>query len=420
MRRVTGPRTVALLGGMLVLSTAAAAGADEVDAGGSLAVPAIAIPQRPPPPSSASVDQPDTDLPRETPIENSLGRTRSTGSAVGGYGELTLNAPTNGPSVVDLRRVVLFVGHDFTDQIRFYSEWEVEHAVSTLDTVGEVEIEQAYLDWLPNRHFGLRGGVILMPAGIINIYHEPPSFFGVDRPDVDTYVIPSTWREPGVGIFGEIVEGLRYQVYLVDGLNANNFSASFGVREGAQEASLAYAGDFAAIARLDYEPVLGTVFGLTAYGGTSGNTLTASVGKVPVGLFDFDARSRIGGLTLRLEVAVSTIGDTAALDAALTAGGPVASLSWGGYAEAGYDLLRWWAPSTSQEFSVFDRFDTVDTQLQVPVGFTADLANRRVSDIVGIVYKPIPQIALKLDGRRQWLGNGVVYNQLDSAITWLF
>jgi hypothetical protein len=371
-------------------------------------------------PASASIDQPVTDLPRETPIENSLGRTRASGSAIGGYGELILNAPSNGPSVVDLRRVVLYVGHDFTEHIRFYSELEVEHAVSTLGNAAEVGIEQAYLDWVQSSRFGLRGGLVLMPMGIINIYHEPPSFFGVDRPDVDTYVIPTTWREPGVGLFGEVVEGLRYQLYLVDGFNANGFSAQFGVQPGAQLASLAYAGDFCVIGRIDYEPVLGTVFGLSAYGGTSGNTLTASVGKVPVGLFDFDARSRLGGLTLRLEAALLTIGDTAALDAALTANGPVASLSWGGYAEAGYDLLRWWAPSTNQELSLFDRFDTVDTQLVVPAGQVANLADRRVSDIVGLVYKPIPQIALKLDGRRQWLGNGVVYNQLDSAITWIF
>ncbi len=392
-------------------ASGASAGASVTDDGGISGPTALA---------QGSIDQPDTDLPRETPIENSLGRPRSTGSALGGYGELILNAPSNGPSVVDLRRVVLFVGHDFTDNIRFYSELELEHAVSTLNTRGEVSIEQAYLDWVQSNRFGLRGGLVLMPMGIINIYHEPPSFFGVDRPDVDTYVIPTTWREPGVGLFGAVTDELRYQLFLVDGFNANGFSAQFGVQPGAQQGSLAYAGDFGVIGRIDYEPVLGTVFGVSAYGGTSGNTLTASVGKVPVGLFDLDARSRIGGLTLRLEVALLTIGDAAALDAAVTEDGPVASVSWGGYAEAGYDLLRWWAPSTGQELSLFDRFDTADTQLSVPAGTIANLADRRVSDIVGLVYKPIPQIALKLDGRRQWLGNGVVYNQLDTAITWLF
>ena len=138
----------------------------------------------------------------------SAARRRSTGTAVGGYGELTLNAPSNAPAVVDLRRFVLFVGHNFTDRIRFYSEVEVEHAVSSAEDAGEVEIEQAYLDGLLSRRLNLRAGLILMPVGIINVYHEPPTFNGVDRPEVDTLIIPSTWREPGFGIFGELTTGV--------------------------------------------------------------------------------------------------------------------------------------------------------------------------------------------------------------------
>src|SRR6266498_5081560 len=106
-------------------------------------------------------------------------------------------------------------------------------------------------------------------VGIVNVYHEPPSFNGVDRPDVDTFVIPSTWREPGVGIFGELAEGLRYQVFFVNGFNANGFTAESALRDGHQEAQLANAGVFGGVARFDYEPILGTVFGVSAYGGTS-------------------------------------------------------------------------------------------------------------------------------------------------------
>src|SRR3954447_675103 len=116
-------------------------------------------------------DMPSTALPRETPIENPLGGAPAiNGTAVGGYGELTLNAPSNAPAVVDLRRFVLFVGHNFTDRIRFYSEVEVEHAVSSRDDAGEVEIEQAYVDGLLGRRLNLRAGLLLMPVGIINVY----------------------------------------------------------------------------------------------------------------------------------------------------------------------------------------------------------------------------------------------------------
>ena len=161
-------------------------------------------------------------LPRETPIETPLGLGPVlSGTAIGGYGELTFVKPSNGVAVVDMRRLVVYVGHNFTDKLRFYSEIEIEHAISSADDRGEVEVEQAYLDGLLGRRFNLRGGVIIMPVGIINVYHEPPTFNGVDRPDVDSVIIPSTWREAGIGMFGELTEGLRYQLYLVNGFQAS-------------------------------------------------------------------------------------------------------------------------------------------------------------------------------------------------------
>jgi len=369
-----------------------------------------------------------SELPRETAIENPLGRAPAiTGSAFGGYGELTLNIPGNAPGVVDLRRFVLFFGHDFTDRIRFYSELEVEHAVVSSDDQGEAELEQAYLDGLLSRRLNVRGGLLLMPMGIVNVYHEPPSFNGVDRPDVDQFVIPSTWREPGVGIFGELVEGLRYQLYFVNGFNANGFTARSAIRDGHQEAQLARAGDWGAIGRLDYEPILGTVLGVSAYGGRSGNTLTSTVGRVPIGLFDMDARFRRGGFSARAEFALLLMGDTAALNQALLAGtpeqqeaGPVASQARGGYAEIAYNLLRVLAPGQDQALVAFTRFDYADTQASVPAGYAARLEFRRYAQIVGLTYLPIPQIALKADYRRHWFGAGEGYNEFASAITWLF
>ncbi len=373
-------------------------------------------------------DAPQTDLPRETAVENPLGRAPTiAGSALGGYGELTLNVPSNAPGVVDLRRLVLFFGHDFTGRIRFYSEFEVEHAVASSSDQGEAEVEQAYLDGLLSRRFNLRGGLVLMPMGIVNVYHEPPSFNGVDRPDVDLFVIPSTWREPGLGIFGEIVEGLRYQLYVVGGFDANGFTAESAIREGHQEAQLAYAGDYGAIARLDYEPRLGTVIGASAYGATSGNTLTSTVGRVPVGLFDIDARWHKGGFAARVEIALLLVGDAGKLDRALAEGtpdqqgaGPVAWQSRGAYAEIGYDVLRIFAPSSEQALSAFARFDYADTQARMPSGFAARSEFRRTSQMGGLVYKPIPQIALKMDYRRHWLGDSEAFNEFASAITWLF
>jgi hypothetical protein len=380
-------------------------------------------------------DGPATALPRETPVETALDRgSILRGSAFGGYGELTLNAPgkyTLDPAdnaVIDLRRFVLFFGHNFSDRLRFYSEFEVEHAVSSADDRGEAEVEQAYIDGLLGRRFNLRGGLMVMPVGIINVYHEPPTFNGVDRPAVDTYVIPTTWREPGVGIFGELRDGLRYQLYVVNGFNANGFTAATAIRDGHQEAQLAYAGDWGGVARLDWEPHLGTVFGGSGYYATSGNTLTSIVGKVPVSIFEVDARTRLGAFTARAEAAVLFIGDAAALDAhfrdATPAGqtppDPVASQSRGAYVEAAYDLLRWISPGNEQSVTLFGRFDYADTQAAVPAGFVANPALRRTIYTAGLVYRPVMEIGLKLDYQRHEFGAGPGGNALAAAITWMF
>ena len=367
-------------------------------------------------------------LPRESAIETALGRgTAMAGVALGGYGEVTLDAPSNGEAVLDFRRFVLYVGHDFTDKIRFYSEIEVEHAVASSTDRGETEIEQGYLDGLLGRHFNVRGGLLLMPMGIVNVYHEPPSFNGVDRPDVDRLVIPSTWREPGAGIFGELAGSVRYQLYLVNGFNANGFNADRALRGGSQEAQLAHAGDYGAIARVDYEPVAGTVFGASAYTASSGNSLTSTVGHVPVGLFDIDVRYHHKYFSARGEIAMLLIGDTEALNTALRAGSaeqqaalPVSSRSQGAYAEVAYDVLHLLAPSSDQGLDVFARFDYVDTQAAVLGRWEPRPEFRRKSQMVGLVYRPVPQIGIKFDYRRIWLGSGESFNEFASAITWLF
>ena len=419
-------------GSALAQGTAPAAAASPPPASPPPAAPPPVTPEAPGPaielPSER--DMPQMALPRETAIENPLRQaSAATGSAtaIGGYGELTLNAPSIGPSVVDLRRLVLFVGHNFNERIRFYSELEVEHAVASSADQGEFEVEQAYLDGLFNRHFNLRAGLIIMPVGIINVYHEPPTFNGVDRPDVDVLVIPSTWREAGFGAFGELAPGLSYQLYVTSSFNANGFTAESGIAEGHQEAQLAYAGNFGAVGRLTFEPVLATIFGVSAYGGTSGNTLRDTVGRVPLGLFEADARTRYRGFTARAELAFLFIGDTGALNTAFTTGAPeqmnaiaVASQLRGGYVEAGYDLLRLLAPATAQDVTLFFRYDYANTQAAVAAGFLANPAFIRYTQTVGLVYRPIPEIGIKADYRRHEFGAGPSYNEFAAALTWMF
>ncbi len=120
---------------------------------------------------------------------------------IGGYGQIDYNQPfgenqlNNGN--LDVHRMVLLVGYHFTDRLQMITEIEFEH-------VKEVYVEQAFINYRLNDFMNLRGGLLLIPMGIVNEYHEPPTFNGVERPNVDKYIVPTTWREIGAGISGTL------------------------------------------------------------------------------------------------------------------------------------------------------------------------------------------------------------------------
>ena len=210
---------------------------------------------------------PDIDLPPDEAVSG----VGANPVQIGGYGEMHFNRviPENGEktSEIDFHRMVVYLGRQFDANIRFYSEIEIEHSIAGDGKVGEVAIEQAFVEYqLADESsafgvFGIRAGIVLVPMGIINQWHEPPIFHGVERPKTDTVIIPSTWREGGVGIVGELAEGLRYELYLVGGLDASGFSAATGLRGGRQKVSDAITNSWAITGRVEFEPKLGVVVG---------------------------------------------------------------------------------------------------------------------------------------------------------------
>src|SRR5689334_19196814 len=139
---------------------------------------------------------------------------------VAGYMEAHFNKDAGQPGRGDFHRFVLLFGHSFSDRIKFWSEFELEHAiVEGGEEKGEIALEQAYLDFLVKPWLNFRGGMLLSPVGIINERHEPPSFNGVERPFVETLIIPSTWRELGAGLTGDLGRGFRYRAYMVSALD---------------------------------------------------------------------------------------------------------------------------------------------------------------------------------------------------------
>src|SRR5262249_26041335 len=155
---------------------------------------------------------------------------------ISGYMELHFNHPTDGaPPILDFHRFVLLFTHRFSDRIRFVSEVEIEHAfVEGLEESGELELEQAYLDFLLRPSLNFRAGMLLVPVGIINERHEPPVFHGVERPFVDTFIVPTTWFDAGAGIHGAFGKGFRYRAYLMAPLDATEFTAGGGISGSAQ------------------------------------------------------------------------------------------------------------------------------------------------------------------------------------------
>jgi hypothetical protein len=169
--------------------------------------------------------------------------TTESATHIGGYGELHLNMLENQvtgeeTNVLDLHRFVLFFGHEFNDRTRFYSELEIEHGVSGGDAPGEVELEQAYIeyDWANNQ--SLRAGVILVPVGILNETHEPPTFYGVERNPVEKNIIPTTWWEGGLSFNGGFADAMRYDFALHSGL-FTSAEDKYAIRAGRQKVAKA-------------------------------------------------------------------------------------------------------------------------------------------------------------------------------------
>ncbi len=172
-------------------------------------------------------------------------------TTLGGYGELHYNNLSNGEGtdlkLLDLHRFVLFVNHEFNDDIRFFSELEVEHTLSGDNDPGEVGIEQAFVQFDLSDNTNVNAGVMLIPAGIINLRHEPPTFYGVERNPVEKYIIPTTWAEGGAMLSGHYSSGFSYDAALTTGLDSGT-----NIRAGRQKVAKADASNLAATGRVRY------------------------------------------------------------------------------------------------------------------------------------------------------------------------
>ncbi|MBW3534776.1 MAG: hypothetical protein KY453_06085 [Gemmatimonadetes bacterium] len=352
------------------------------------------------------------------------------GVSLGGYGELLYEnfsatrddgAPASSRDRFDALRAILYVGYKFNDRILFNSEIEIEHG-------NEAFLEFAYVDYLLNDGLGVRGGLLLAPLGLINELHEPPTFLGTTRPETEQAIIPSTWRENGLGAFGS-TEGFEFRAYLVNGLDAvaggsspaGGFSGS-GLRGGRQKGAKAVAEDFAGVARLDYTGVLGLTVGASGwYGGSAqGRELDGMEVEAQTLVWDLHGEYRARGLDLRALVAGARLDDAAALNRlnGLTVASGVGEEMLGWYVQAGYDVLR--GTGSTHQLVPYVRYEAVDTQREVPTGFAVNPATDLTVLSLGAAWRPLPQVIVKGDWQIHDNDADTGVDQLAVALGWLF
>jgi len=324
------------------------------------------------------------------------------GVSFGGYGEFRYENPRHGIASADVVRAVLYTGYKFNDKTLFNSELEVEHATTELG--GAVSVEFAYLDFLHKPQANARAGLVLIPMGLINEQHEPTAYLGARRPEVEDRILPTTWTELGAGMFGD-AGPLTYRGYVVTGLNSTRFSAEDGVHEGKQSGSEAAAKDLAFTGRLDWHPVEGVLLGASAYTGNSGQG-AGFRGRVT--LADLHADAKFRGVTLRGLVAKGRIGDAAAISE--QNGQTIGSSLGGWYVEGSYDL----------PVSPYIRYERLDTQRRVPLGFERDPLNNRRIATVGVSFRPISQTVIKTDYQKIKTGAGTDQSQFNLALGYIF
>ncbi len=338
-------------------------------------------------------------------------------TVVSGYGELNYNRylRDSSRSRADLRRFVIGLNHRFDERLSFVGEIEWEHAVTSASDAGESAIEQAYINYAIAPSLSVKTGLYLMPFGFINQAHEPPAYYGVERNAVETRIIPSTWREGGVGLSGTTVQGWSWDAGVTTGFSIARFSdASAPLASTHQEMQLANAHDLATYGALNYRGVPGLQIGGAIFRGNAGQGNATYLADrtqpdlsgvhAPVTLWETHARWQSGRLDLQALYARGTIGDAGQIDATLAAWNTANSASRAYVPSAfyGWFVQGAWRAWSSGEASVspFVRYERFDTQASMPAGFDRSGVNADRVATLGLSFRPHPQVVFKADYQR--------------------
>jgi phosphate-selective porin len=320
--------------------------------------------------------------------ESAINSVSASKTTIGGYGELHYNSldDKNGTAdkdEIDFHRFVLFFGHEFNDRLRFFSEFELEHALAGNgdDKPGEVELEQAYIQYDLNDQHRVSAGLFLTPVGIINETHEPNTFYGTERNNVEKNIIPTTWWEGGAMLSGKLAEGFSYDVALTSGLDVSKDGSktSYKIRDGRQKVAEAKAEDPAYTGRLKWTGIPGVELAASVqYQNDVTQGLDATAGSAT--LLETHAVIEQGAFGLRALYATWDLDGT----------GPAAE---------GYDEQTGWYIEPSYKINdkvgVFTRYSLWDNQ----AGNSTDSEYTQWD--IGLNWWIDPQVVVKLDYQDQ-------------------
>jgi hypothetical protein len=309
---------------------------------------------------------------------------------------------------LDVSRMVISMGYRFSDKTQFLTEVEFEH-------VKELYVEQAFLNHTFSDAFSFRAGLMLIPMGIINEYHEPTTYNGVLRPMVDNLIVPTTWREIGAGFAGRFQDiSLRYQLYLFNGFSSygadgkGTLSGSGYLRNGRQRGAKSFLSAPNLSAKVDYYGIRGLKLGLAGYFGDTQSALFNNLDKsdavmmaradssvVGLGMVGLDARFTWKGFQGRAELIYAKQSNSGAYNDFTNS--DLGASVLGFYYEEAYNLLK--RTSSSHQLNIFCRFEHYDTHFSVEEGTVRQDKYRVNEYVLGLGWKPAEGAVFKIDTR---------------------
>jgi len=323
------------------------------------------------------------------------------GSAVtvGAYGEILYNQPEGDNGELDVQRLVLLFGYRFNEKTQFVTEVELEH-------VNEVFVEQAFVNYAVGDNISLRGGLMLVPMGIVNEFHEPTTFNGTERPAMDNVIVPTTWREIGIGAAGRFNDiSLGYQAYIFNGFKSAEadgeggvsgfLRGSNGLRSGRQKAIKSTVDSPTLSIKLDYYGITGLRLGLSGYFGKTqaeDDVEEFEGANIGIRMIGLDARYAYQRFTARGQFIYAALSDTDLYND-LT-GRDLGSQLQGFYIEGAYNLL---ALTNKQKLFVFTRYEKFNTHAATAGDLIANEAYNRTDVTSGLSYHIAPGVVVKGD-----------------------